>query len=330
MNKLVIGGLETLLVFNLASGIAEAFIPKMKPERVLESIVEMDDAQRHNNRGAFLVKEGIYEEAIKQFKKAIEKKPDYAEAYNNLGVAYIGAEKFDDAVNALEKAIELSPRFTEAYFSLGRAYYLNKEYYKAIDAFTNLIGKNPDDNLLVNAYYHLSLIFMDKGQPKDSAEALTAAATIYEKHGDVEKAIEELETAVGIYPDSASAHYKLAAIYAKKGMGDEMAKELMELIRIDPDDSNAHLNLGIYYFNKGNDADAIDEFLHATKRGGYPRDAYLLMDISYYRIRANGTHLDKGLEDRVRSTLKDFWLGELERSNYDSRLLDKAAEYMEE
>jgi tetratricopeptide (TPR) repeat protein len=328
VNKLVIGGLETLLMLSLASGSTEAHIPKIKPVNGLEFIIRRGIAQKHNERGVFLFSQRRYEEAISHFEKAIQKKPDYAGAYNNLGASYIQVEKFDCAISALEKAVELDQGYLEAHFSLGIAHYLNKDYDNALNVFTDLIGKNPNDTLLIDTYHAISSIFLEKGQVKDCAEALTAVATLYEKQGKIEDAIKKLNIAVEVYPDSASAHHNLAKIYAKKGMETDMAYELRELIRINADDFNAHWNLGIYYFKSGDYEQAIEECMRLIELEDNFQDAYMLMDISYNQMRRSGL-MDKGLENKVKPILKDFWFLKWRKSNYsDSRCLDKVVEYI--
>lgn len=60
-------------------------------------------------KGTLLVSGGKYEEALKEFDKAIEINPNYAEAYNNKGLALFKLGRFKDAIKEIDKAIKLNP-----------------------------------------------------------------------------------------------------------------------------------------------------------------------------------------------------------------------------
>jgi len=61
------------------------------------------DPDGHYNLGVCLVNLGNGEEALAQFQKAVELKPDYAEAYFQLGSLYISQNKTQEAISSLEK-----------------------------------------------------------------------------------------------------------------------------------------------------------------------------------------------------------------------------------
>jgi tetratricopeptide (TPR) repeat protein len=51
--------------------------------------IQPDSAQTHNDVGLAYGKLGKHRDAIKAFKEAILKKPDYAEAHYNLAITYL-------------------------------------------------------------------------------------------------------------------------------------------------------------------------------------------------------------------------------------------------
>jgi tetratricopeptide (TPR) repeat protein len=52
---------------------------------------------------------GEYEKAMKAYKKAIRKKPDYAMAYAGLGLAYNYLGREQEAIEAVKHASRLDP-----------------------------------------------------------------------------------------------------------------------------------------------------------------------------------------------------------------------------
>ena len=69
----------------------------------------------YNNRGVAYRGLSRLDEAMADFAKAIDLKPDYALAYRNAGQVFYKARAYDKAVTVFTKAIELSPRDAQAY-----------------------------------------------------------------------------------------------------------------------------------------------------------------------------------------------------------------------
>ena len=76
-----------------------------------------------------------YEEAEELFTKAIKYDKNNFEAYYYRGCAKINATKYRDAIADFEKAVELKPDYADAYFNLGRIYYLLDDEDKACENY---------------------------------------------------------------------------------------------------------------------------------------------------------------------------------------------------
>jgi tetratricopeptide (TPR) repeat protein/cell division protein FtsN len=110
-----------------------------------------DVASLYNRRGYARLKLNLYNEAIKDFQKATEYKPDFAEAYNNCGNAYRKLEQYDDALSQCNKAIESKPDFAEAYNNRGNIYYHFSKDSEAVFDYTRAIELRPN---YAGAYYN--------------------------------------------------------------------------------------------------------------------------------------------------------------------------------
>ena len=69
--------------------------------------------------------------AITDFDKAIELKPDYVNAYNNRGTVYGIKGDYNRAIEDYDKAIEIQPDFAEPYCNRGEALLHLNEMEKA-------------------------------------------------------------------------------------------------------------------------------------------------------------------------------------------------------
>lgn len=70
-----------------------------------------DDERIHNNLGIALANQGKLEEAIVQYKKAIEIWPGHAKAHNNLGHALARMGRFEDAIAQFSEALSIRPGY---------------------------------------------------------------------------------------------------------------------------------------------------------------------------------------------------------------------------
>lgn len=99
--------------------------------------------EAYNNRGNAYIDLKKYNEAIADFTKALELKPDYAEAYLNRGTVYDELKKYNEAIADYSKAIELKPDYDLAYNDRGLTYYHLQKYEEAIDDYKKTIQINP-------------------------------------------------------------------------------------------------------------------------------------------------------------------------------------------
>ena len=77
---------------------------------------------RRVRKGRILYKSGKYQEAIEQFRAAVEEDARNAEAHLWLGLSFSRIAEPEKAVDSLEEARKLDPANEEVYRSLGTAY----------------------------------------------------------------------------------------------------------------------------------------------------------------------------------------------------------------
>ncbi len=83
----------------------------------------------------FAMKIKNWDRAIALLTKIIKAKPDMHMAYHNRAVAYSKQGMYDQALNDLKKAVELNPKSPDSYALMGLLFDIKKQYKSAVVAF---------------------------------------------------------------------------------------------------------------------------------------------------------------------------------------------------
>ena len=181
--------------------------------------------------------EGQYEAAITTLAKARSILPRAAWVPYRMGVSYLFLGKLGQAEDACQQALELDPKYSPAYLVRGMVKINEKHYQDAIIDLTKAVDLAPD-----NPYYHhqLGIALFESGKlalaaqqfdlalhgdPKD-APGYYWRAKLLEAQGQKEKAIADLNTAIGLQQDYAEAYTDLARIYSETGQASQAAEVL--------------------------------------------------------------------------------------------------------
>jgi len=100
-------------------------------------------AEEYINSGNEKADAGDYQEAIKDYNKAIELNPKDAEAYYNRGLAKVKLGDYRGAIEDFNKAIEINPKIAEAYNNRGVAKGDLGDYRGEIEDYNKAIEINP-------------------------------------------------------------------------------------------------------------------------------------------------------------------------------------------
>ena len=131
-----------------------------------------DYAEAFYFRGSNYYSKSEYDHAIADFTKAIELKPDYAEAYAFRGFVYNKQDKHDRTIEDSTKAIELNPDYSEAYYIRGVAYGIQRKHDRAIEDYTKTIELKPDQ---ASTYHTRGLTWLVLERWEEARSDLTTA-----------------------------------------------------------------------------------------------------------------------------------------------------------
>jgi protein O-mannosyl-transferase len=192
-------------------------------ERLWRHALALDDKSSfaHNNLGLVLAKRDALEEAIDQFRRAVDVDPAFVEAYTNLG-NFLAQRGFrDEAIVHLRHALQIEPTFVNAHNTLGNILADIGALDEAIQHFRKALQTNPQSAM---THYNLGRTLA--------------------KHGDAEEAIVQYRQSLEIDPGDVDVHNNLGLLLFSQGNIDQAILQFREAIRVNPNYAKAYFNLG--------------------------------------------------------------------------------------
>jgi Flp pilus assembly protein TadD len=196
------------------------------------------------NRGVAFKNMGRFDEAIRDYDRAIALNPSYSKAFYDRGVAFNSMGQVDKALADFDRAITLDPFYVLSYNQRGLLYENKGFLDKAVSDYNNAISSNP---LSPEAYFNLGVLFG--------------------KSGSYEKAISHLSKAISINPDNADYYSNRGAIYSLNGQRELAMDDLNAALKLNRDMPAVYYNRGIIYLNTGRKELARADFRKACDLG---------------------------------------------------------------
>ncbi len=235
-----------------------------------------EEIDKYITLGDNYFKEGKFDEAITEYKKALEIKPR-DDILNKLGQAHqqkrlagkpeeqpakidtFTSKKTLDEMPGLEREQDLS---IEDLYDRGISYYDKGMIDKAIEEFKEVLELDPDD---IETHYHLGNAYADK-------EMFDEAISIYKKV--IEK-----------NPEFIDAYLSLSTLYLDMDMVDEAISLCNQAISANPDDSFLCFHLGEAYVRNEQYEEAITAFNKAISINPMDPETQYRLAESYYKTK---------------------------------------------
>ncbi len=161
-----------------------------KAEAAFQRALELDSGRAaavHHNLGVLKYQQALedpnadIQDAVDEFKAALEEDPDDPDSHYQLGATYLAMaqptalgqpanfEVLELARAELEKAMELAPDKAEPLVGMGHYYMTRNELANAIEALEKALELDPD---LPEALFALGNAYAAAGKPSEAKEAL--------------------------------------------------------------------------------------------------------------------------------------------------------------
>lgn len=174
----------------------------------------------HSNLGQALMSRGRMDDAIREYKAALQIHPGSPETQYNLGAALKSKGRIDEAMVHYRTALDYYPTFSEALCSLAAAYLEKGQLEEAMAQYQKVVAARPTD---AEGHYGIGNVLARKG-------LMAEAAVEYRK-------------VIALDPGRADAHNNLGATFFQTGQWEAAQAEFREALRLDPSNSDAQTNL---------------------------------------------------------------------------------------
>jgi tetratricopeptide (TPR) repeat protein len=185
---------------------------------------------------------GKTKEAEDAYRRAIQMRKDYWGGYSALGAFYNQAGRYEEAAAQFRRAIELAPENVRGYTNLGGVLSLQGKYQEAQQLFEKSLAIQPS----YRAYVNLGAVYFAAGKYDDSARMYEKALLLNDKDSR-------------IWQSAASAYTWAPGQKDKGRTAYQRAAEMMEReLKINPRDNAKKLALADCYSVLGRPARARD------------------------------------------------------------------------
>jgi tetratricopeptide (TPR) repeat protein len=161
-----------------------------------------DSYRAHQLKGQSLEAAGRNEEAVTEYRAALEKKSDLQTVHFAIGNIYWRGGQLEPALSELKKELEVNPNDPQAHYEIGDILFTQGDLETATTHYMKCLQFAPDT---VEAHLALDRIYTGKGQNQQALQHLLKAAAIA--------------------PKDPTPHYRLWLLYRKLGKTAEAESE---------------------------------------------------------------------------------------------------------
>jgi len=212
---------------------------------------------------------GNTEQAIRDYKRALELQPEWKEGRWNLGTLQYGANRFAEAKSTFEQVVEFAPDLGIAWGLLGLSEFEIKDYGNALAHLEKAQSQGIKDDAEVQrvSTYHLGLLLIRAGEFERASDLLIAAFGAGTVTQQVKTALGLATLRVPLLPDQIDPSQD-SLVLAAGEVTFKDANALLrfpELLKIYPDVPYLHYAYGVALAHAGILTDSVVAFQAETR-----------------------------------------------------------------
>ena len=182
----------------------------------------------YNNLGLALMRKGKLNDAVLNYKKALQIRPDYLTALDNIGLALYRLEKFEEAYNYYMEALKIDPKHAGVHNNIANVLTALGKLEEAIKHYKKAILIDPE---FAEVHYNIANVLVTQGK--------------------LEKAEFQFKETIKKDFKHSNAHCNLGCILLKQKEYKEALSHFAQVIKIKPDYKQAYNHIGIILLQSG-------------------------------------------------------------------------------
>jgi tetratricopeptide (TPR) repeat protein len=177
------------------------------------------EALRVIQRADILAARAAYDDAIREYRRALELNPNDAVVQNKLGISYQQAAQRGRAEDQYRQALRVNPAYAEAWNNLGSLQHASGDFKQAIKNYQKAVDLKPS---FATAYRNMGMAYLSLGQFDQAYAAFIAAYRIDPSILEGSAASSVSASGVG----AADQSFFFAKVSAKNGQIDQACGHL--------------------------------------------------------------------------------------------------------
>jgi tetratricopeptide (TPR) repeat protein len=211
---------------------------------------------------------GLYDQAVDEINRVIEKFPKNEEYIFIRGRIYFDRGNYDTALEDFNKAYELNPRFHEAYFYVGRTSLAQLNTAQALKIFRHVLDYQPNNG---EFRFYMGRALETEGRQSQALEEYRKAT----------------ETDPGYGVRNPEIYVRRGRLLSKGGYTNEGKKDILRALEINPEQIDALIAMGEADFVDKNYESAIKNLTRALGKNPEFPDAQFQLGMSYLYLKDN-------------------------------------------
>jgi len=253
-----------------------------------------------------------FDEALAQYKLAIQQDSSFAEAYLGLGNLYYWGNKFSEALWAYEQYLRLKPGDPGVLLNLGRMYFLSRQYDQAIEKLSSALSAKSDRE----GVYWLAQSYQETKKYPEAER----------QYASYEKLI--LESEPGYIWTKSDAEFWFKRGVTNFYIGDSTSLDLSakcfsKAVELDPGTGEAYSYLGLIYYRQKKLPEAIDFYKKKIALDSSSYNTYTNLAYAYIENKMSDSAiwaLEKSVElkpDNLKALGQLAWINMAELRNFE-------------
>lgn len=230
-----------------------------------ETLSDLRQAEAYNLQGESNIGKHLYNNAIKDFSRALYITPNYVDALINRGGAYAQLGRFNDALMDFNQALKFEKKDSELYNKRGEVYLQNNMYDQSIMDFTAAIVLNP---MFTDAYLNRGRAYSEKGMPDEAMADFNHAIKADSDHSFT--FIDRAAPSINI-DENSDVNVEKAEQFNRKGLADlesdkfkEAVENFTHAINLSVSEADSYINRGRAFLKLDKPDEAMADFNQAV------------------------------------------------------------------